>query len=557
MEEREKLANLIFPDAKSLEYYEEKYPNRNLKEGAIVTRFAPSPTGFTHIGGIYQCVLIDVVTKQTEGLTFLRIEDTDQEREIKDGTLKILEDLKLFNIKFDEGNISEDEYIGDYGPYKQSERKEIYHAFAKHLIKKGLAYPCFLSKEELDEIREKQQKAKIRPGIYGEYAKYRNMPVEMAIEKIENNEEYIIRFKSPGRDGNKIKIKDVVKGNLEMSENDQDIVIIKSDGLPTYHFAHLVDDYLMRTTHVIRSDEWLPSLPLHIQLFVSCGFKPPKYVHYAPIEKQDGETRRKISKRKDPEASALYYIEQGFPIEGVYDYLLNIGNSGYEMWRRQNSKSSHLDFKFELSKMSKSGALFDLEKLLDVSKIAIANFTAEKLYNDAYVWANKYDDELKDILERDKKYSLKVLNIEREKKKNPRKDIAKMSDVKKQIIYMYDEEFDKYITKKEDYDFLNINENTDIINILNEFKLTFNINDEQNVWWEKIQDVAEKLGYARSVKEYKENPEQFKGHVGDVSTVIRVALTSRSETPDLYEIIQVLGKDSIDFRINKLIEILS
>lgn len=379
----------------------------------------------------------------------------------------------------------------------------------------------------------------------------------MAIDKIKNGDSYIIRFKSAGKDGNKIKVKDVVKGNLEMTENDQDVVIIKSDGLPTYHFAHVVDDYLMRTTYVIRSDEWLSSLPLHIQLFLSFGFKPPKYVHYAPIEKQDGDTRRKISKRKDPEASALYYIEQGFPIEGIYDYLLNIGNSSYEIWRRQNLNSSYLDFKFELNKMSKSGALFDLNKLLDVSKIAISNFTAEKLYNNALKWAGKYDKELKDILEEKKEYSLKVLNIERDKKKNKRKDIAKMSDVKNQIIYMYDEKFDKNIIKKEDYDFLKINDNTEIINILNEFKNTFNIKDEQSIWWSKIQDVSGKLGYARTVKEFRENSDNYTAHVGDISTVIRVALTTRSETPDLYEIIQVLGNDSIDFRINKIIEILS
>ena len=342
-----------------------------------------------------------------------------------------------------------------------------------------------------------------------------------------------------------------------MTENDQDIVIIKSDGLPTYHFAHLVDDYLMRTTHVIRADEWLASLPLHIQLFVSFGFKPPKYVHYAPIEKMDGTTRRKISKRKDPEASALYYIEQGFPIEGVYDYLLNIGNSSYEMWRKQNKDSSYLDFKFDLSKMSKSGALFDFEKLLDVSKLAITNFTAEKLYDNAYTWACSYDKELKEILEKDKEYSLKVLNIERGKSKNPRKDIAKMSDVKTQIIYMYDDKFNENINKKEDYDFLDINDNLEIINILREYKKTLNINDEQNIWWEKIQEISEKLGYASAVKDYKENPNKYKGHVGDVSTVIRVVLTSKSQTPDLYEIIQVLGKESIEMRINKAIKILS
>ena len=556
MKKLEELANLIFPESESLDFYNEKYPERNLDEGAIVTRFAPSPTGFTHIGGIYQCVIITLVAKRTNGLTFLRIEDTDQEREIKDGTIKILEDLKLFDISFDEGNINEEEYSGKYGPYKQSERTEMYHAFAKHLIKDGKAYPCFLTKEELTEIRDNQMKSKTRPGIYGVFAKYRDMPVEMAIDRIKKGDEYIIRFKSPGKENNKIKIKDVVKGNLEMTENTQDIVIIKSDGLPTYHFAHLVDDYLMRTTHVIRSDEWLASLPIHIQLFISSGFKPPKYVHYAPIEKMDGKTRRKISKRKDPEASAMYYVEEGFPVEGVYDYLLNIANSNYEMWRKNNPKLLYLDFNFELSKMSKSGALFDMEKLLDVSKLAIANFTAEKLYNDALIWANKFDEELKDILSNDKEYTLKVLNIERGKEKNPRKDIAKMSDVKHQIIYMYDDKFNDIIKSKEDYDFLEINNNEDIKEILIEYQKTYNINDSKEEWWNKISDLSVKLNYAKSVKEYRENPEKYKGHVGDVSTVIRVALTSRSETPDLYEIMLVLGKDSINSRINKILNLI-
>lgn len=555
MNDLEKLANLIFPDAKSLEYYEGKYPKRKLDEGAIVTRFAPSPTGFTHIGGIYQCIIVNLITKRSKGVAFLRIEDTDQEREIENGIVNIIKDLKLFNINFDEGNINEEEYKGNYGPYKQSERKDIYQAFAKHLIKEGKAYPCFLSKEELDEIRERQMKSKNRPGIYGIFAKYRDMPIDMAYKKIEKGDPYIIRFKSPGRENNKIKIKDIVKGNLEMTENTQDVVIIKSDGLPTYHFAHLVDDYLMGTTHVIRSDEWLSSLALHIQLFISFGFKPPKYAHYAPIEKMDGTTRRKISKRKDPEASAMYYIEEGFPIEGIYDYLLNVANSNYENWRKNNPRASSLDFNFELSKMSKSGALFDMEKLLDVSKIAISYFTADKLYNDAILWAEKYDEELLEILSKNKEYSLKVLNIERGKEKNPRKDIAKMSDVKKEIIYMYDEKFDALMNKKDNYKFLSIDDNSDIKEILEEYLKIYDEKDSKEEWWSKISNLSEKLNYAKSVKEFKENPNKFKGHVGDVSTVIRVALTGRSETPDLYEIMNVLGSDSINFRIKKIINL--
>ena len=556
MTDYEKLAETIFPDIETMEYFEEKYPERDLPEGAVVTRFAPSPTGFIHIGGIYQCVFNTVVKQRSGGVLFLRIEDTDQEREVENGTIQIIEGLKLFGIVCDEGNINEEEYIGNYGPYKQSERRSMYHAFAKELIKRGKAYPCFLTKDELDKIREAQQRAKIRPGIYGEYAKYRDMPVDLAIAAIEKGDEYVIRFKSPGNANRKIKLKDVVKGNLEMDENDEDLVILKRDGLPTYHFAHVVDDHLMRTTHAIRSDEWLPSMPKHVQMYHALGLKPPHYVHYSPIEKQDGDIRRKISKRKDPEASALYYIENGIPKEGVFDYLLNIANSGYEIWRKQNPKASIFDFDLQLSKMSRSGALFDMNKLLDVCKISVSYFTAEKLYDDALDWAEKYDKELAELLSKDKEYSLKVLNIERGKEKNPRKDIAKFSDVKNEIIYMYDDEFYKNIKTKEDYNYQNINDNNDLIEIIEEYIKTYDINDDRDTWWEKIGNMSEKLGYAKAVKDYRAEPDKFKGHVGDISTVLRVAITGRNQTPDLYEIMNVLGKDKVDKRLEKAIETL-
>lgn len=550
---RKKLADLIFPDVKSVEYYEQKYPERNLKQGAIVTRFAPSPTGFVHIGGLYQCIINTSYTKRTDGVLFLRIEDTDREREIKDGIIQIIEALKEFGIEFTEGMTGETEEKGNYGPYKQSDRKEIYQAYAKDLILKGKAYPCFLSKEELEKIRQDQVATKVRTGIYGKYAKYREMPTKLAIAEIEKGTPYIVRFKSPGNGERKIQIKDLVKGNLEMPENDQDVVIIKSDGLPTYHFAHAIDDHLMRTTHVIRSDEWVSSLPLHIQLFYELGFKIPKYAHYSPIEKQDGNIRRKISKRKDPEASVMYYLEEGIPKEGLYDYLLNIANSGYENWRKQNPKASFLDYDLKINKMGKSGAIFDLDKLTNTCKICISNFTAEKLYDDVVKWAEKHDKDFYKVLSKDKEYSIKVLDIERGNVKTPRKDISKMKDVKPNTIYMFSSEYYNN-EEKEEFAYQKIKTQEKIKEILEKYKSVYDEKDSKEIWWEKMSHFAKELGYAESTKEFKAEPEKYEGHVGDVSTVIRVGITRRNQTPDLYEILKVLGKDEVLKRLDYAIE---
>ena len=540
------LANLIFPDAKEISYYEEKYPERDLKEGAVVSRFAPSPTGFVHIGGLYQALVAKEMTKKTDGVFFLRVEDTDQKREVENGVTGIVNSLKDFDILPDEGMITETEEKGNYGPYKQSLRKDIYQAYAKYLLEQGKAYPCFCSAEEVEEIRKKQEAAKIRPGYYGVWAKCRNLTVEEAAEKIKNGENYIIRFKSPGREDRKIKHHDIIKGNVDFPENDQDIVIIKADGLPTYHFAHAVDDHLMRTTHVIRSDEWLSSVPLHLQLFHELGFKAPKYAHISPIMKNDNGNKRKLSKRKDPEAAVSYYKEEGIPVLAVKEYLLNIANSTFENWRRANPDKSIDDFDFNLNKMSVSGALFDMVKLLDIGKTVISKMTAEEVYNCAMEWANEYDKELAEMLE-NKEYSLKVLGIERGNKK-PRKDISKWSDVKNSIIYMYD---DKFFAGDVAYDYGKISDKAEVEKItktyINEY---FNINDDKDTWFNKIKDLAEKLGYAREVKEYKAEPEKWPGHVGDISTVLRVKLTGRQNTPDMYEIMQVLGKDSVERRLN-------
>ncbi|MBR3162717.1 MAG: glutamate--tRNA ligase [Clostridia bacterium] len=544
------LADIIFPNAKDISYYEEKYPSRNLKEGAMVLRVAPSPTGNVHIGTVYQALIAKKLAKQTDGVFFLRIEDTDQKREIDGGILQIIDTLKNFDLEPDEGMISETEEKGAYGPYKQSQRKEIYQAYAKYLIEQGKAYPCFCTPEELDEIRAKQEAAKIRPGYYGVWAKYRTFPVEDAVKKIQAGEQYIVRFKSQGREDRRIKHKDIIKGNVDFPENDQDIVIIKSDGLPTYHFAHVIDDHLMGTTHVTRGDEWLSSVPLHLQLFYELGFKAPKYAHTPTLLKSDNGNKRKISKRKDPEAAASYYQEVGIPSLAVKEYLLNIGNSSFENWKRQNKEKTIDEFEFQLNKMSVSGALFDMVKLLDVSKIVISRFSAEEVYEQTIAWAKKYDAELLKLLE-NKDYSLKVLGIERGNKK-PRKDIAKWSDVKDNIDYMYDEEFFK---KAHNYEYQVISDKSDIDKILTLYmEKYYNENDDKQTWFDKIKELAGEMGYAKEVKEFKANPEAYKAHVGDVSTVLRIALTGRANTPDMYEIMQVLGKESIKKRFEKAME---
>ena len=544
------LADMIFPDAKDISYYEEKYPKRNLPEGAEVLRVAPSPTGNVHIGTIDQALLAKKLTKQTGGVFFLRIEDTDQKREVEGGVKQIIEALKSFDLEPDEGMISETEWKGNYGPYKQSMRKDIYQAFAKHLLEMGKAYPAFDTPEELEEMRARQEASKLRTGYYGVWAKYRNLPLEEAAKKIKAGVPYIIRFKSNGREDRKIKHKDIIKGNVTFPENDQDIVIIKADGLPTYHFAHLIDDHLMGTTIVTRGDEWLSSVPLHLQLFQEMGWKAPRYAHTPTLLKNDNGNKRKISKRKDPEAAASYYEEIGVPSLAVKEYLLNIANSTFENWRRQNKDKSIDEFDFQLNKMSVSGALFDMVKLGDVSKIVISRYSAEEVYDKSLRWAKKHDDELAKMLE-NKEYSLKVLGIERGNAK-PRKDIAKWSDVKENIIYMYDE---KFFENSIEYPYQVISDKNDINKILKLYiEKYYNENDDKQTWFDKIQELSGEMGYAKEVKEFKANPGMYKAHVGDVSTVIRVALTGRTNTPDMYEIMKVLRKNSVIKRIEKAIE---
>lgn len=541
-------ADFLIPGiTKEISDYEVMYKERDLESNSIVTRYAPSPTGFVHMGALFASFCERMMAKQSNGVFYLRIEDTDQKRSIENGISSIVRDLKNFNVEFDEGQISEDEYKGEYGPYIQSKREEIYKCFAKYLIEKDLAYPCFCTEENLNEIRENQEAIKARIGYYGSYARCRRLSKEEVIEKVKNGEKYIIRLKSPGNFNNKFVFDDCIKGKMELPENDLDIVIIKGDGLPTYHFAHLVDDHLMRTTHVIRGDEWLSSVPIHIQLFNIFGFKVPKYAHIAPLMKEEDGNKRKLSKRKDKEAAVSYYHEQGIPVYAVVLYLATVANSNFEAWYDNNKDKSYEEFKFDFKKMSTSGALFDLDKLMNISKNYISRLKNTEVYDLALSWAIEYDKELYDLLVKYEDYSKLIFNIEREQNK-PRKDIAAFSEVKSNIWYMFDE---LYFNKDKEYEYQKINDKQEIKNICLEYITKYyDINDDKDTWFNKLKELAYSFGYAKEVKEYKENPDNYKGHVGDIATVLRVALTSKSNTPDLYEIMKLLGKERILNRFN-------
>ena len=540
------LADLIFPNLEhDVEYYEALYPERNLKEGEKVTRFAPSPTGYLHIGGFFQALIDYVLAKNSNGIFYLRNEDTDKAREVDTAVELIMKTLNQYGLVPDEYEY-EGKIVGEYGPYIQSERKEIYHAYIKRLIEIGRAYPCFCTREELNEMRQKQEERKKRTGYYGSYAKCRKLSVEEQIEKIKLNTPYVIRFRSNGDFDNKIVFEDLVKGRLSLSENDIDDVIMKSDNmLPTYHFAHVVDDHLLHTTHVVRGEEWLPSVTKHIEMFKAFGFKPPKYIHTPLIIKKDGDSVRKISKRKDPEASMSYYTEKGYPEEAVIEALMTIINSNYEEWHTNNPDKTFRDFTFSPKKMSSSGALFDLEKLNNISRDVISKMTKEELLERSLNWANKFDEELKDLIKKDEEYYMNIINIERCQKK-PRKDYETYSDIKNYIWYMYDELF---IKEDKTYEFNGI----DIEEVRNVLKTYFDkyydASFDKDTWFNKMKEAAEEMGYCANMKEYRLNPDNYKGSIADFSMIIRVALTTKTTTPDLYEIMKLLGTDRIKERI--------
>lgn len=545
----EYLANLLFPNVtQTIEDMQNKYPKRELKEGAIVSRMAPSPTGFVHLGNLVQGITSERLSHQSDGILFLRIEDTDAKREVEGAVDVLINSLKNFDINFDEGATSTGD-LGIYGPYYQRQRKDIYHVFAKQLVSEGKAYPCFCTEDELSDIRKRQEEEKDNFGYFGKWAIWRDRSIEEIKEKLELNTPWVLRFRSEGSIENKIKFTDLIKGTMELTENNMDIVLLKSDGIPTYHFAHVVDDTLMRTTHVVRGDEWLPSLPVHLQLFNALGLKAPKYLHIGPLMKMDGTSKRKLSKRKDPELALTYYEQEGFPSESVYEYVLTILNSNFEDWRAQNKDADVNDFKFSYKKMNPAGSLFDYAKLRDVSKNVISMMSKEKVYELCTNWAEKYDEELFNLLTKDKNYSLEIFAIGRGGKK-PRKDIAIWSEVKDYVDLFFDELFTIHDDYPEEFDKALIKD------ILSEYLKTFDFNDDQNTWFNKIKDIAQTFGFASDMKLYKENPNDYKGSVADISMFIRIALTGKLNSPDMYTVIQILGNDRASSRIQNMINTL-
>ena len=546
----DKLADLIFPNiSETIDDLEKRYPERNLKEGAEVTRFAPSPTGFLHTGALFTTLINKKIANQTGGIFYFRLEDTDTKRKIEECRETFLEGLKEFDIYPEEGLQEGGKEIGNYGPYTQSERKFIYDICAKELIRKGLAYPCFCTSEDRDKLRAMQEKEKIRPGYYGRFARCRNNTVDEMIERVEKGEKYILRLRSGGSHLKKITFSDKIRGKIEQAQNDQDIVIIKSDGLPTYHFAHAVDDHFMRTTLVVRGEEWIASVPLHLELFYALGFKPVRYAHVPTIMKLDGESKRKLSKRKDPEAACSYFVEAGYPKEAIIDYLLTIINSDFEPWRRNNEDADISEFEVRLSKMNVAGALFDMVKINDISKNIIGRMTTEELFERVNVWAEKYNRELKQVINSNPEYFRKILGIERDNTQKVRKDFVKYEDILPSISYMYNDRFEEDAKKR--YNFADNISKEDIRDIISKYIDVIDLDVDKDTWFSSLKEFTDSMGYCSNMKEYKENKEKYKGSIADVSGVIRVAITNRQNTPDIYSIMKVLGIDEVKRRLEK------
>lgn len=535
------LAELLYPEVTTtIEDLEKMYPERNLPEGAEVCRFAPSPTGRMHMGNMYAAFIPEVFAHQSNGVFILRIEDTDEKRSIENGIEHIVNDLGEFNYIIDESPVTG----GNYGPYKQRDRLNIYHTVAKYLVSIGRAYPCFCTEEELTEMRTHQEDIKDRIGYYGHYAKCRNLSMEEIKKHLENKDKWVLRLKSMGDFNKKVEFNDLIKGKLELPENDIDQVLIKSDGVPPYAFAHVCDDHYMRVTTVTRDDSYISSLTYHLEIWDACGFKAPKFAHLLPLNKKDGDKVRKISKRKDPEAAVAFYHERGIPVEAIKLYFATLVNSNFEEWFMANPDKTYKDFKFTFDKMSTSGSLYDLEKLINISKNYISRLKAEEVFNLVDVWSRTYDKEFNELINKYKDYTINVLNIEREVER-PRKDIESFSAVKREIGYMYDELFfnEEKTFERKDYYSKELLEYY-IDNVYDEA-------DDKQTWFNKIKEMCPKFGFASETKEYKKNPENYKGSVAHACEVIRVSVTNRTMTPDLYEILKLLGKDRIKERISK------
>ncbi len=539
------LAAALFPaNTPSPEEMEAKYPLRDLPEGAAVTRFSPSPTGYLHIGGLFGALTDQLTAVRSGGAFFLRIEDTDKKREVANGVGGLVDDLASFGLLPSEGVVGYGQEAGAYGPYTQSKRAPIYHAFAKRLVEQGLAYPCFCSAEMLDELRETQAAQGVNKGYYGKWARCRDLPLAEQLRRAGAGEPWTLRLRSDGDESRKITVQDLIRGKLEMPENTMDAVLLKTDGIPTYHFAHAVDDHLMRVTQVIRGDEWLASLPLHIALFRACGFKAPKYAHTALLMKEDPETggKRKISKRKDPEAAVSWFIERGYPRESVLEYLMTIQNSGFEDWRRANPMVPLSDYPFQLKKLSASGALFDWPKLEDVSKTVISRMSASEVCAAALAWANTYDPALAALLAADEGYAKAMFGIDRGGKK-PRKDLVRWDQVAETFAYFYDALFAPTGALPEGMT------PSDAAAVLTAYLAAYDPAEDKDAWFAGIKGICAQLGFCPDVKAYKAEPQNWKGHVGDVSGVIRLAVTGRENTPDLWAVMRVLGAERVRGRL--------
>ena len=542
------LADLLFPNVTDTpDSLEEKYPPRQVPEGAVITRMAPSPTGFVHLGNLVQGLTSERMAHQSGGVLFLRVEDTDAKREVPGAVEVLINTLKHYGIHFDEGATMDGD-SGDYGPYRQRQRAAIYHVYAKKLVSEGKAYPCFCTEEELSTMREQQEAAKETTGYYGKYALWRDRSLEEIQAQLDAGNPWVLRFRSTGSIENQFKFDDLVKGKLTITENNVDHVLLKSDGIPTYHFAHAVDDHLMRTTHVVRGDEWLPSLPFHIQLFQALGFRLPKYVHIGPLMKMDGASKRKLSKRKDPELALTYYKSEGFPVEAVYEYIMTLLNSNYEDWRRANPNAPSTDFKFSPKKLNPAGNLFDYAKLTDVSKNEIAKMDADKVYTLLLDWAKEFDPEFGAKLEANPDYAKRILAIGRGGKK-PRKDLAVWKDAKPYMGFFYDE----YLEKPEFDDRFDQKLIADALNL---FLKSYDPADDSAVWFEKVKAIATAIGFTTDMKAYKADPTAFPGTVADVSTFIRLAVTGKTNSPDLYTVMQILGYNRTVQRIRSTLSLL-
>lgn len=539
-----KLAELLFPHIdKTPEYYETLYPKRNLPEGAKVTRIGPSPTGFVHLGNLYNAIIGERLAHQSGGVFYLRVEDTDAKREVEGAVELVLSSMNYFGIHFDEGVTENDGQKGDYGPYRQRLRKDIYQCFAKELVKRGLAYPCFCSEEKLAAMREEQISKKLNFGYYGEWAVCRNLSLDDIEAKIANGEKYVLRFRSGGDISNTVEVFDGIRGVLKLQENYQDFVLLKSDGIPTYHFAHVIDDHLMRTTHVARGEEWLSTLPIHAQLFDTFGWERPVYCHTPVLMKMDGETKRKLSKRKDPELGLGYYRAEGYLTEAVWEYLMTVLNSNFEEWRAEHPDSSIDDFEFTLEKMSNSGALFDIMKFDDISRELIFKMSPEDIYDKMSDWLKEYDPEFYGLFTRDKELTCKAINVGRDAAR-PRKDLTNWKQARQFLSIYYDESL------KQEAPFPENVSDADRAEIIDRYLSGYDHADDNSAWFNKIREITADMGYAVKPKDFKKNPDMYKGSITDVSNVIRVAITGRTNSPDLWEICHIIGEDAMRRRVS-------